>query len=54
MYLSDAILGHTPLVIDTLWSVLVGVDSCHREDELVVTFRADATLECTFLFIEVI
>ena len=38
MFLLDAILGHTPLVIEIVWSELVGMDNCHREDELVVTF----------------
>ena len=53
MFLSDAILGHPYLVIEIIWSELVGMDSFHREDELVVTFRANATLVCTFLFVEV-
>ena len=52
--MSDSILGHTTLVIEIVWSGLDGMDSCHREDELVVTLWADATLECTFLFVDVI
>ena len=54
MLMLDFILGHTTLVIEIFWSGLDGIDSCHREDELVVTLRANATLECTFLFVEVI
>ena len=51
MFLSDAILGYTPVVIKTVWSGLVGVDNCHRDDELVVTFREDAALKCTSLYL---
>ena len=52
--MSDAILGHTTLVIEIVWSRLDGMNNCHLEDEHVVTLWVDATLECTFLFVEVI
>ena len=44
MLMLDAILGHTTLVIEIVWSRLDGMDSCYRENKLVVTLRADATL----------
>ena len=54
MLMLDVIQGHTTLVIKIVWSGLDGMDNCHREEELIVTLRANATLECTFLFVEVI
>ena len=38
MLMSDAILGYTTLVIEIVLSGLVGMDNCHRDNELVVAF----------------
>ena len=33
MFLLDVILGHTPLVSEIIWSLLVCADNPYREDE---------------------